>query len=250
MNSVLIQLFSSILVFIVILFAILNNSIKDMKFVCNKYLLNTYLYILLTLNIIAIFVLSIEYSKINFDISLPIFFCVALLSIICIILLHYIPATQLILKHIIWLVLVLSIGTTFYPMYNSYRNNKGAILSAILTTMALFLILSGIAYWKPNWISLSWGPVLFFLLLAGIVGEVIMLFFYKTQITKTEKSNSRWFTYFFILLFMAYILYDTKRLQINAKECVDPNADYIKESLGLFLDIFNIFVRILSLSDK
>ena len=52
-------------------------------------------------------------------------------------------------------------------------------------------------------------------------------------------------TYFFIVVFMVFILYDTKRLQINAKECV--KADYIKESLGLFLDIFNIFVRVLSL---
>ena len=45
---------------------------------------------------------------------------------------------------------------------------------------------------------------------------------------------------------MGFILYDTKRLQINAKACV--KADYIKESLSLFLDIFNIFVRILGLN--
>ena len=34
---------------------------------------------------------------------------------------------------------------------------------------------------------------------------------------------------------MGFILYDTKMLQIRAKECV--NADYIQESLNLFLDI-------------
>ena len=32
-------------------------------------------------------------------------------------------------------------------------------------------------------------------------------------------------------------------LQIRAKEC--KAADYIKESLHLFLDIFNIFVRLM-----
>ena len=33
----------------------------------------------------------------------------------------------------------------------------------------------------------------------------------------------------------------------RAKACKD-NADYISESLHLFLDIFNIFIRILSLN--
>ena len=51
-----------------------------------------------------------------------------------------------------------------------------------------------------------------------------------------------------IFIFMGFILYDTKRLQINAKACV--KADYIKESLKLFLDIFNIFVRILGLRTR
>ena len=47
---------------------------------------------------------------------------------------------------------------------------------------------------------------------------------------------------------MGFILYDTKRLQINAKECV--KADYIRESLKLFLDILNIFVRLVGLGRR
>ena len=51
-----------------------------------------------------------------------------------------------------------------------------------------------------------------------------------------------------IFIFMGFILYDTKRLQINAKNCV--KADYIKESLKLFLDILNIFVRLVGLGRR
>ena len=58
----------------------------------------------------------------------------------------------------------------------------------------------------------------------------------------------RGISYFVILIFMGFILYDTKRLQINAKECV--KADYIRESLKLFLDILNIFVRLVGLGRK
>jgi FtsH-binding integral membrane protein len=70
-----------------------------------------------------------------------------------------------------------------------------------------------------------------------------MLLFNKDYTVK-----SKWFrliSYFVVGLFMIFILYDTKRLQINAKQCVV--ADYISESLKLFLDIWNIFIRLLSL---
>jgi len=72
---------------------------------------------------------------------------------------------------------------------------------------------------------------------------VLMLIFNKGYTT-----SSKWFrliSYFVVGIFMIFILYDTKRLQINATKCVV--ADYISESLKLFLDIWNIFVRLLSL---
>ena len=74
--------------------------------------------------------------------------------------------------------------------------------------------------------------------------ELSLLIIYKKNYNKIN-NILRVMSYFFIVLFMTFILYDTKRLMINAKNCI--NADYIKESLGLFLDIFNIFVRILGL---
>ena len=83
------------------------------------------------------------------------------------------------------------------------------------------------------------------LLIGVIIFELITLII--MGFTKSYNSMLlRGISYFVIFLFMGFILYDTKRLQINAKACV--KADYIKESLSLFLDIFNIFVRILGLN--
>jgi FtsH-binding integral membrane protein len=54
--------------------------------------------------------------------------------------------------------------------------------------------------------------------------------------------------YAFIALFMGFILYDTKMLQVRAKVC--KIADYIRESFKLFLDILNLFLRLLSLKSR
>ena len=131
----------------------------------------------------------------------------------------------------------------FYPMYLIYSKQQGLIMSTILTTLILFVGLSLVAYLKPDLISLSCTPVLFVLLCSGVIMELVMLF-----VLPKNYVSQKWFkimSYFFIGLFMVYILYDTKRLHINAKNCVV--ADYISESLKLFLDIWNIFIRLLSL---
>ena len=243
MDKLLLNIFASLLAFVCVIFAIANSAIKNRKFICNRYILNTYLYIILTLNIIALQVLLMKYYKINFNPNLLIVIAIFILTIGCILALHRISPKQMILKHGVWLLFVLLMGVMFYPMYLIYSKQQGLIMSSILTTLILFFGLSLVAYLKPELISLSWGPVLFVLLCSGIVMElVISLLSSKDYITtKSFKIMS----YFFIGLFMVYILYDTKRLQINAKNCIV--ADYISESLKLFLDIWNIFIRLLSL---
>jgi len=243
MDKLLLNIFASLLAFVCVIFAIANSAIKNRKFICNRYILNTYLYIILTLNIIALQVLLMKYYKINFNPNLLIVIAIFILTIGCILALHRISPKQMILKHGVWLLFVLLMGVMFYPMYLIYSKQQGLIMSSILTTLILFFGLSLVAYLKPELISLSWGPVLFVLLCSGIVMElVISLLSSKDYITtKSFKIMS----YFFIGLFMVYILYDTKRLQTNAKNCIV--ADYISESLKLFLDIWNIFIRLLSL---
>lgn len=243
MNKNLIALLSVLLIFCVLVYSIAINSFKDKKFTCNKYLLNTYLYILLTFNILAIMMLFMEYKNVNFRPNLIIFFAIFFLTLGCIFAIHKIDSEQVLLKHLVWLVFVLLIGLMFYPMYINVPDKK-MIISAMLTTLGLVLVLSAIAYKKPEYISLSWGPILLFLLIGVIIFELVTLII--MGFTKTYNSMLlRGISYFVIMIFMGFILYDTKRLQLNAKACV--KADYIKESLKLFLDIFNIFVRILGL---
>lgn len=241
MNKLLLQIFVGILIFVSIIFGIANSAIRNKKFVCNRYILNTYLYIILTLNIIALQMLIMEYTKIDFQPNFIIFIGIFILTIGCIIAMHKISPLQIVLKHSVWILFIILMGLIFYPMYSLYTNQKGLIMSAILTTVLLFIGLSAIAYLKPEFISLSWGPVLLVLLVGVIIVELLALALAGDNTSTIFKYSS----YFVIGLFMLFILYDTKRLQINAKNCVI--ADYISESVKLFLDIWNIFVRILSI---
>lgn len=243
MNKILLQIFSVLLIFVCVIFGIANSAIKDTKFVCNRYILNTYLYIILTFNIIALQVLLMEYGKVTFNPSMLVFFGIFILTLLGVFGLTRITADNMILKHIVWLGVIILMSLVFYPMYKLYSKQKGLMMSTILITLLLLLGLSIFAFLKPDLISLSWGPVLFIILLGGIVTELVMMFLVSDN--EGSKSNiKKYMTYFFIVLFMLYILYDTKRLQVNAKKCI--KADYISESFNLFLDIWNLFIRILS----
>ena len=241
----LLKIFGFSLVFLALCFSIANNSFKDGKFTCNKYLLNTYLYIVLTFNIIILLTLGLEYANYELRLTLLGLFGLFLVSIACIFFMHSIDSESVVLKHSVWLVFVLIMGLIFYNMY--ITSDKGVVASAMFTTLCITVFLSVLAYLKPEWISLSLGPLLFLGLIAVIILEITLLFVFRNKLG--QKSHIfRAISYFVIFLFMGYILYDTKRLQMNAKACV--KADYIRESLKLFLDIFNIFVRLVGLNRR
>ena len=117
MDKLLLYIFSSLLVFVCVIFAIANSAIKNSKFICNRYILNTYLYIILTLNIIALQILIMKYYKFKFNPNILLVIAIFILTIGCIIALHGISPKQMILKHGVWLLFVLLIGLMFYPMY-------------------------------------------------------------------------------------------------------------------------------------
>ena len=95
-------------------------------------------------------------------------------------------------------------------------------------------------------VSLKMGPILFWLLLIGIIMETI-----SYTLLKNYDSTFKMYCYFFIILFTFYLLYDTKKLYVNANLCKEvEGADYVKESMGIFLDILNLFARITGLKRR
>ena len=91
------------------------------------------------------------------------------------------------------------------------------------------------------------GPVGIFLLIcliAVILYELFYIFFQKSY----PKKKRRIVSYFVVVLFALFIIYDTVLLQKRAMMCSNSTnpANYPKESVNIILDLLNVFVRFLN----
>ncbi len=124
---------------------------------------------------------------------------------------------------------VLSIALTEY--------DKISIMNALLTTTVVTLIMIILATTIPN-IFLSMGKVLFVCLTGVVVCELFFMFIGFT-------TPSLW-DFIVALIFCGYIGYDWAEAQTKA-HTLDNAVDSV---VDLYLDIVNLFLRILSSSSK
>jgi len=220
-------------------FIIFKSAYRNNKLTCKKYVLNTYLYIILSLLIVSTTVSIMDKYGLDKYISFQstmVFFILLFLTIGLLLLTMFLSPQQTILKHLSWLIFIILIGITLFPVYKLGKLTS-VLSSTLFTTLSIVIILTAIAFYKPEWISLSWQPILLVLLVAGILLKMGLMIF-----TRDAQSYNKWsliLSYGFVILFSFLLLYDTKKLQINAKNCKIPN--YINESIGIFLDIINLF---------
>ena len=237
MEDFLLKVLVLLISFIIVSFFIYKKAYISDRLTCNNYILNTYLYIILSIIIVSIIVLSIDKNidiqNINFRSHFWIIFIFTLGTLF---LTMTINPQNTIWKHLAWLSFICLIGVTMYPIYMFTKMNN-VFLRTLITTLVIVIGLTSVAFYKPEIISLSWGPILITLLAIGIIMKLLNIF-----MNKNPASQGRWsyiLSYGFVVLFSFLLLYDTKKLQVNAKKCVVP--DYINESIGIFLDIINLF---------
>ena len=165
-------------------------------------------------------------------------------SILLIVGLLFIPPEMFFTKHILYIFEIILLGLFLYPLY---VKNEGLFKQVGFTTLIILIILSAITYFAPYLVKESWGTYLMFSLLALIVARCVELF--MTYRNKERPSNySRIISYVAVILFSFFIMYDTKKLIVNAQKCVRP--DYINESLNLFLDSLNMFSSLYHIQDS
>ena len=232
-----------ILVFLVLL-AIYQNSFSKGRFTCKNFLLNAYLYIFLSFLITAISVqiydyyqvpsLSDIYRKNGFTV-LAIF----LMMIGLLILVMSWPAQKVIQKHFLWVLWVALIGYTLYPLF---QKSPQIYEQATILTFMMMAVLTRITFMYPNKVKLSWASTLLTLLIGLILVRIIDIF-----IPFSSRMNY-WLSYISLVLFSFFMLWDTKLLMVKAKQCV--KADYINDSMGVFLDGLNIFTNIFAIQSN
>ena len=117
------------------------------------------------------------------------------------------------------------------PFYSSSLIIAAALVTAVITIAMMIL---GMVF--PGFFS-KLGPVLFISLLVGVIVEIIaMLLGYGGDI----------FNWLFVVIFSLYIGYDWHRAQFYPKT-VDNAID---SAVDLYLDIINLFIRLLNLLSK
>lgn len=225
----------------ILVVTIYNNAFKKGYFTCQKYILNTYLYILLVIVIVALEVLLFEYNNVQVEtlyggrLSWPMIILSFVVIIGLLIVTMMINPRNVLLKHAVWLLFALAIGTLVYPSY-LFSKSENTILSVLLTLVGILVFFSVVAFIKPEWISLSWGPVLLFMLIGAIIALLVHII-----INKGRKRVPKAMSFFIIGLFILFVMYDTKMIQVHAKNCKEKTVDYINESLGIFIDALNLF---------
>jgi len=226
---------------VLVIIVLFNTALKNGKLTCNRYLLNSFLYVLLA--ILLAFTTIKTYEFYNVKVESYIFWGSFVVSILSIIGVFFVK--NLALQHVLWLMFVASMGTFLYPLYKSLQEQQDHTVGNVLLAMAGLLgVLLLVIVYRPNWVKLSWGPVLFMTLIGVVLLSLLNLIF-------GSKTGSLVISYVSVVLFSIYLLYDTKIILLHAEKCGPDNPPaYPQESMGVFTDILNIFVNIANIQNS
>ena len=248
MNLTLIGL---IIITIIILFSGFNRQGLP---TCNRFIFNTYAYLLFMILFLYIAHLQIIQNK-SFTKTLlnqPGYSFIAfIINIALLIALVLTRANKTITKHILLLVWLVSFATLTFPMtLRAQSLSPESLTRIVIIFFSLIFAATGITILFPKLITNKLGFPLLLGLTGLILAQILLILFtpksskisQKTAaLTRTAQTS---ITYFAIILFTIFISYDTHLAIDASKHCIEGQADYIQYSLGLFLDVVNLFINL------
>lgn len=237
-----IGLFVAVLAIVGIIIALIVNTHKQLT--PNNYVVNSYLYIILAILLVSFLILIMKKYNLGRHINSMAIFGVLILSIIVLFAMYMIDVRQTVLRHILWVVFIVCIAIIIFPVALS-AEGADVLWKSIITVIIVVLLLTYIASRFPRDAFNSWGTYLSVGLVALIIFGIIDFI-----LPGHSSTRAKIFGILIILLFSAYVLYDTniiyQHAQIASYVCGNTTnqltcADYPGESLALFLDIINLF---------
>lgn len=147
-----------------------------------------------------------------------------------------------ILKYACFLIFAIAMGQSVKPYVKKLEDNN-RLVRVLTTTMGIFIGMTALGFYD-NQNILGFYPYLFVGLLGLIIVNVI--WFFAARTIDEYKQMSYYMDLFGTLLFTIYISYHTQVIKENAKSCNTQLKrgilpDYPRDSIGLFLDIVNLF---------
>ena len=240
-----------------LIYLIYNNAFVNGKPHCNHFVSNVYLYLALSVSLCGTFIHIYNYlfngkkdvstlldtDKAFQQISSYLIVAI-IMTFVSIIILSSRPLFSkkgYLFNHFIWLLFIASISITLYPYFKSYEFSV-VLQKSFLMTCILFLCMTTIVNLIPNLIKGTYKKVILGLMIA--LFSIIITEFYLIVTNQYTKNLYSIVSYIVIILFSLFIVYDTSRLYHYATICIN-SPNYPLVSTNLFLDILNIFVRLL-----
>jgi len=267
-NNTTLTIICSLIIITLICIAIGNYAFKNGLLTCDHYVLNTYLYILLSVFIIYLIVLINDKTGIFNDIVYNNYYEFLMLIIILIIclyllyILHKIPPQEIFKSNFVWLLLIILLGIIIIPVIELGRMSN-VLGNAGLYTCIIVIITGLLGYYKGDYIvRFDWDYYLYIcltlLIVIGIIGIIgiigfIYIFRYNPPLEKIIM-----FIYIIsiisLIIFVLLLLSVHKKLKENAEKCINGNGtvipNYPVQSFSIIIKIYNIFadlIRILGM---
>jgi len=145
-------------------------------------------------------------------------------------------------KYAFFIAFAFWMGQTLKP-YVAHLQDKGTLTRILTLTTGVFAAMTALGFYDSGNL-LGLGPYL----LAGLVGLIIAQLLVLLLGTPEEKRKGiQWLNLIGVALFSLFTAYDIQVLRVNAKLCrseKNVQPDYPVESLGIYLDFINLFVRL------
>jgi len=263
-SNALLKLFCTLIVAVVTCILIGHYAFKNGMLTCDNYILNTYLYIILSILLMFMVVLiNDKFGLFNsllawmsqgpsYRIIVSFIFLLAVLFGLSITL-QIVKPTNIVGSNMIWFTLVVTLGIFLIPTLWFARLTDVVGLSSMLTIL-ITIVVGFLGYYYGNEIvTFDWDKYLNIALLVLVLVIFIGMFMIRNPATMIM------FYYIIsiigLIIFVLLLLSNHKQLKENADKCIDGQAvpNYPVESFNIFIKMLNIFqdlVNILGMSKR
>ncbi len=144
-------------------------------------------------------------------------------------------------KYLVFFAYLVVLGQTLGPFTQKLKE-KGIYYDVLASIIGIFVAMTVVGFYTKDKL-LGFGPM-FFAALVGLILARIGVFIAGLSGVKTD-TISNILSWFATILFGGFVAYDTQLL----KKRIFKN-DYINASLGLFLDILNLYTSVGDVMDN
>jgi hypothetical protein len=243
----LIAIILALIALVINVIIISHTAYKNKKLTCDRYVLNTYLYVSLAILIINLMIVVNSGTNIMEN-MIPMLYGSLLGVIIQLLIIFALffyfatldPTKDKVLIHSVWVLIMVLLGIMLYPLV--LLNKANSKLGMVLLVSLSLVILSGVLGNKYGdvIVQFDWDKYLYTALIFLVVLSLGL------QYSGTlNSSNYIYITWAILIVFILLLIAYNKKLVENSKTCLEHNnPNYLKESLGLFTKIMNVFASI------